>query len=61
VDREASSGRFLIIGSASPEFIQGVSEALAGRVELGDLAGFSIEEVGAESLNRLWLRGGPPR
>jgi uncharacterized protein len=61
VDREAATGRFLILGSASPRLIQGVSESLAGRVEFVDLAGFTLDEVGAESLNRLWVRGGLPR
>ncbi len=61
VDREAAMGRFLILGSASPLLIQGVSESLAGRLEFVDLAGFTLEEVGAESLSRLWVRGGLPR
>ncbi len=61
VDRESTVGRFLILGSASPQLIKGVSESLAGRVEFVDLAGFNLEEVDAQSLNRLWVRGGLPR
>jgi hypothetical protein len=61
VDRESIVGRFLILGSASPRLIEGVSESLAGRVEFIDLAGFNLEEVGAPLLNRLWVRGGLPR
>lgn len=60
VDRERRPGRFLILGSASPQLIKGVSDSLAGRVEFVDLAGFSIEEVGAEGVIRLWVRGGLP-
>jgi hypothetical protein len=41
--------------------VKGISESLAGRVGFIDLSGFSIEEVGAENLARLWLRGGFPR
>lgn len=61
VDRRPGSGRFLILGSASPLLIRGVSESLAGRVEFVDLSGFSIAETGIAQLDRLWLRGGLPR
>lgn len=56
-DRRAA---FLILGSASPTLVRGVSETLAGRVLFVDLGGFSLEEVGAHHLDRLWLRGGFP-
>jgi uncharacterized protein len=61
VDRERSTGRFLILGSASPRLVRGVSESLAGRVEFVDLAGFNLEEVGPQALMELWVRGGLPR
>ncbi len=61
VDREDNEARFLILGSASPNLVKGVSESLAGRVGLVDLAGFSIREVGSRAWNRLWARGGFPR
>ncbi len=60
VDRESVAGRFLILGSASPQLIEGVSESLAGRVEFVDLGGFDRSEVGSSSLQRLWVRGGFP-
>ena len=53
--------RFLILGSASPATVKGISESLAGRVGLVDLSGFSLKEVGYESRDVLWLRGGFPR
>lgn len=59
VDR--GSVRFLILGSASPDVVKGVSESLAGRVEFVDLSGFNIDEVGTDSLSMLWVRGGLPR
>jgi predicted AAA+ superfamily ATPase len=37
------------------------SETLAGRIHYHELGGFSIEEVGADNVMRLWLRGGFPR
>ena len=61
VDRPLSSARFLILGSASPQLVKGVSESLAGRIGFVDLAGFDLSEVGADQRDRLWLRGGFPR
>jgi hypothetical protein len=61
VDRAAGASRFLILGSASANIVRNVSESLAGRIEFVDLSGFSVEEVGAESASKLWVRGGFPR
>lgn len=61
VDRPEADARFLILGSASPFLVKGVSESLAGRVGFVDLAGFSIDEVGIDQRYRLWTRGGFPR
>ncbi len=60
-DQQSNKARFVILGSASPQLIKGVSESLAGRVEFVDLAGFDLSEVGAASWETLWLRGGFPR
>ena len=60
VDRPDNQANFLILGSASPHIIKSVSETLAGRTEFIELSGFSIEETGADSLQKLWLRGGFP-
>ena len=61
VDRPGADARFLILGSASPDLVRGVSESLAGRVEFVELAGFGLGETGVEDWRRLWLRGGLPR
>ena len=61
VDSPENQCTFLILGSASPELIKNVSESLAGRVEFVDMAGFDLEELGAESWQPLWIRGGFPR
>lgn len=61
VDRPDSDTRFLILGSASPSLVKGVSESLAGRAGFVDLGGFSLEEIGLESQDQLWTRGGFPR
>ena len=60
-DRPGNRARFLLLGSASPTLVKGVSESLAGRAGLVDLAGFDLREVGADAWRRLWLRGGSPR
>jgi hypothetical protein len=60
-DRPGAPAHFLLLGSASPELVRGVSESLAGRVGFVDLGGFDLAEVGKERLAELWLRGGLPR
>lgn len=57
-DRKTS---YLILGSSSPGLLKGVSESLAGRVELVEVGGFEPRETGLESMYRLRLRGGLPR
>ena len=52
---------FLLLGSASWDLIQGISETLAGRILFVDVGGFSLAEVGPEYQDRLWMRGGFPR
>lgn len=56
--RQAS---FLLLGSASPHLIRGVSESLAGRVQFVFVSGFSLAEVGPQNQDQLWFRGGFPR
>ena len=60
LDRDPSPARFLLLGSASPQFIRGASESLAGRIEFVEMRGFALDEVGTPQMNRLWLRGGFP-
>lgn len=60
-DRPRTPARFLILGSADPRLVRGVSESLAGRVHHVDITGFDISEVGAARFRTLWLRGGFPR
>jgi predicted AAA+ superfamily ATPase len=60
-DDPQTPARFLILGSASPDLVRGVSESLAGRVTFVDLGGFRAHEVGLDNVSKLWLRGGFPR
>lgn len=61
VDRAGSSTRFLLLGSASPDLVRRSSESLAGRILYHELEGFSLDEVGGDQLQGLWIRGGFPR
>ena len=60
VDEDRRPGRFLVLGSASPDLIGLSSESLAGRVTLLELGGFRLEDLGRNQLDRLWQRGGFP-
>lgn len=61
VDRPRRRARFLLLGSASPQLVKGVSESLAGRIGFIDLSVLNLNEVGAQQRDRLWSRGGFPR
>ncbi len=54
------SGRFLLLGSASMDLLRQSGETLAGRIAYLELGPFDAPEVGADSLDTLWVRGGFP-
>lgn len=60
IDADRRPGRFLVLGSASPDLIGLAAESLAGRVEIVELAGLRLVDVGSEMLTRLWLQGALP-
>lgn len=60
-DRPENPATFLLLGSASPDLVRGVSETLAGRMLFVKVQGFAIDETGPQQQNLLWLRGGFPR
>ena len=61
IDRPDNPARFLLLGSASPTLLRQSSESLAGRLEVIEAGGFTLEETGAASATALWWRGGMPR
>ncbi len=61
IDRPERDARFLLLGSASPRLMKGVSESLAGRIGFVDLTGFQLREIDENQRDRLWARGGFPR
>lgn len=61
VDEDRRPGRFILLGSASPELLQRSAESLAGRVTYRELFPFLLSEIGIERQNELWQRGGFPK
>lgn len=62
VDMERRPGRFILLGSASPEMIKGSSETLAGRIAYTELTPFSWSEAaGTVKMNHHWMYGGFPQ
>ncbi|MFN0171600.1 MAG: ATP-binding protein [Bryobacteraceae bacterium] len=57
--RGKRSGRFLLLGSASPDLLR-QSESLAGRVAYIEMHPFDVLETPGADDGRLWVRGGFP-
>ena len=54
------NGRFLLLGSISPALMRDVSESLAGRLAVVELAPLSLRELPPDVRERLWRCGGYP-
>ena len=57
------SGRFLLLGSVSGDWLRQTSKNLAGRISYVEMGGLNALEIGygqPEALQTLWLRGGFP-
>ena len=59
-DRKPLPARFLILGSASPDLLRQSSESLAGRLEILEMKGFALPEIGMQKQQLHWSRGGFP-
>lgn len=62
IDDNRRPGRFLLLGSASPQLLKQASESLAGRISFHELSPFDVSEVQPTfaELPSFWLRGGYP-
>ena len=62
--RRTTAGRFIVLGSAQPALVRGVSESLAGRAAVIDLDPLTAHEAGqgagATTWATVWLKGGFP-
>jgi len=63
-DDRRRNGRFVVLGSAQPSLVRGVSESLAGRIAVVELDPLAACEAGIGADPRhwrdLWLKGGFP-
>jgi uncharacterized protein len=62
IDRNRVSGRFILLGSASPELVRGASESLSGRIAFHELSPLQLGESGSAAIPMAahWFRGGFP-
>ena len=51
IDRAMQPGQFLLLGSASPNLLRQTSESLLGRIEVIEVTGFDLDEVGFDRKN----------
>lgn len=62
IDDYRKPGRFILLGSAPPALVKGVSESLTGRIAYTELAPVSLPELpGNISRQQHWFRGGFPQ
>lgn len=62
VDKKKRKGNYLLLGSAAPDLVRGVSESLAGRITYTEAHPFNLTEIQKKqsALNKHWFRGGFP-
>lgn len=60
IDEQREPGRFILLGSASPDLISKSADSLAGRIGYLELPPFYLGEVDKNELGKLWIRGGFP-
>jgi hypothetical protein len=61
IDKRRVAGRYVILGSASPNLLKQSSETLAGRIAYKELTPFNLIEISDNSdINLHWYRGGFP-
>lgn len=60
IDMDRHPGRFLLLGSSSPDLIRQSGESLAGRIAYHRLSPFLLNELSPDEMDRLWIRGGFP-
>jgi predicted AAA+ superfamily ATPase len=60
IDMDRRPGRFLLLGSSSPDLIRQSGESLAGRIAYHRLSAFLLSELSPDEMDLLWIRGGFP-
>ena len=60
IDEKREPGRFILLGSASPDLIRKTADSLAGRIGYLELTSFFLGEIEDSEFEKLWIRGGFP-
>ncbi|WP_457554245.1 ATP-binding protein [Desulfobacula sp.] len=62
VDQKRKPGRFMLLGSSSPDLRRQSAESLAGRIITLELTPFLLSEINSskDNLDKLWVKGGFP-
>jgi uncharacterized protein len=62
IDQNRQNGRFILLGSASPDLLKKSSETLAGRILYLEMHPIQYQEIASQSIDykALWIRGGYP-
>ena len=60
IDMDRRPGRFLLLGSSSPDLVRQSGESLAGRIAYHRLSPFLLSELSPDAMDLLWIRGGFP-
>lgn len=61
IDKDRRNGQFILLGSAAPQLVKGISESLAGRIAYRELTPLNLLELPDKIImNKHWLRGGFP-
>ena len=63
IDANRRNGRFLLLGSASPSLVKGVTESLAGRITFLELSPLTYTDIKANGFDypAHWQKGGFPQ
>ena len=60
IDMDRRPGRFLLLGSSSPDLMRQSGESLAGRIAYHELSPLLLSELSPDKMDLLWMRGGFP-
>lgn len=60
IDQQREAGRFILLGSASPDLLRNTAESLAGRISYLEMHPFTYRELKPDTYQHHWLWGGFP-
>jgi predicted AAA+ superfamily ATPase len=60
IDENRHPGRFLLLGSSSPDLMRQSGESLAGRIAYHEFSPLLLNELSQNQMDSLWIRGGFP-